>query len=572
MHLLANMGFNLAGDCEDILTMDTLVDDTRAHGLKEQNWLAYEAKWGDFKQLFLDPAIVSGVLGMDATVLREFKKMGVGDKLLHVYDQAPHMVVEYASCDAFFTYMRWDDLTKELASEELPVHVAPGFSTLLNYYTVIEKPLTKCLFDMERTGVNIDLDYVEKIDIPVREGIRGLKQDLNNLAGKQVNPDSPDQIRWILFEEKNFGLKAARYTKPKSGEPKASTDAKTLEILVDRLDPSHTASKFVVKLQDYRKLSTLHKTFIKGIKKHLGDDGKLHSNIKQHVARTGRFSSADPNLQNIPRPATDPYKIRGAFIPSPDMWLIDKDYPQIEFRVAAVNADEQKMLASIHKGWDVHNANAVNMFNIDYGELAAAQKKKKEDLTKDEAALLIIRQQAKTTGLATLFGEGARKMAAQLGIDVNSAYRLKDQFFNAYPKIEENIAFMHEYGHEFETTFTMLGRVRRLHKINSDRSFLVSEEERQAYNTHVQGSAAELIKLAMLRIHSCKALKELGGRLILTVHDELLMEAPKDTAADVADLMHDYMAHPLHWGPLDITYPVPIDPDGEIGYRWSECH
>jgi DNA polymerase-1 len=576
MHLLKNMGIHLSGRCDDILIMDALVDDTRPHGLKEQAKLAYEARWGDFKQLFLDPVVVSQVLAYDKDQARGFKQLGVGDKLLRVYDSNPSMVIEYASCDAYFTYMRWNDLRKELAAEELPVEVAAGFTTLLDYFEVIEAPLTTCLFNMERRGVSVDVDYIDKIDGPIRDGIRALEKELCDIARYGHNPSSHDQVRSTLYDEKHFGLNAVLYTKPKRGEPKESTNDKSLDILLERMDPSSVAAKYIVKLQEHRKLTKLHRTYVKGIRKHLGPDGKIHTDTKQHVARTGRLSSTDPNMQNIPRPdaESDPYLIRGAFVASEGTVLIDKDYPQIEFRVAAVNAKEEKMLEAIHKGWDIHNANTVNMFpGVVYEELAAARKKSKGELTQAEMSLLTKRQQSKATGLGTLFGEGARKIAAQLGINVNAAYRLKDQFFNTYPGIEANIAFMHEYGHEFGYSFTALGRCRRLHKINNEYSrFLVAEEERQAYNHGIQGSASELIKLAMLQIDSCEMMKQLDGHLILTVHDELLMEAPPMTASDVSDLMHEYMSNPIQWGPLSIPYPVPIEPDGEIGHRWSECH
>jgi len=572
MHLLKNMGINLTGQCEDIFIQDCLLDDTRRHGLKEQSWLQYEAKWGDFKQLFLDPVIVSQVLGMDKDMARKFKAMNTGEKLLHVYKEDPHMVVEYASCDAFFTYMLWEQHNAALASEELGTEVAPGFGTLLDYFKVIEAPLTRVLFKMERRGANIDADYLKAIDEPMRDGIRALEKELSDLAGYSHNPNSHDQVRRVLYDDDRFGLKAGRYTKSAKGA-KASTDEKSIEILLDRMEPGRTAARYLVKLQEHRKLAKLHKTYVKGITRLLGPDGKLHTDFKQFVARTGRFSSGNPNLQNMPRPDSDPYKIRGAFIPSPGNWLVDKDYPQIEFRVAAVNAGDTRMMEAIRKGWDIHNANTANMFGLDYDAIAAAKGKHKEDLTQEERHLLIKRQESKAVGLGALFGEGARKMASQLGISLNAAYKLKDQFFNTYPDIEENIAFMHEFAHVFEYTYTMLGRKRRMYKINNEFSnWLVAEEERQAYNTSVQGSAAELVKLAMLRIDADPLLEEMGSYLTLTVHDELVMEAPKALAADTSDLMHDHMADPLHWGPIDLTYPVPIPPDGDIGYRWSDCH
>ena len=577
MHLLRTMGVKIAGRCEDIIVMDAMVDDTRRHGLKEQSWESYEAKWGDFKELFLNPEFVSRSLGFDKKEYREFKKLAtVGDKLLRVYQEAPEIVTEYASCDAYFTYMRWSDLRQELAAEELPVEVCPGFTTLLDYFEEIEVPMTRCLFNMERRGVNIDLDHINKIDVPMREGIKSLEHELHTIVGRSFNPNSTDHLRRILYDDtKNggFGMKPVKYSKSKKGVVR-STDEKTLDILMARYVGS-IGSEFCKKLLEHRKLVKLHGTYVKGIKKHLGPDDRLRTKYNQAGARTSRLSSSEPNLQNIPRPdpSSDPYMLRAAFIASDGYRLIDKDYPQIEFRVAAVNANETKMIDAIFKGWDIHNANTANMFNIPYEEIASAKKKAKEDLTERDLYVLGKRQESKTVGLGTLFGEGAAKMAAQLNIHKNEAYKLKDQFFETYPRIEENIDYLHHYGHEFGHTYTMLGRIRRLHKINNKfSSFIEAQEERQAYNTHIQGSAAELMKMAMLRIEFDDLIEELGGTLLMSVHDELLMEAPKDVAADVDALMSEYMSHPLHVGRIQMEYPVPIEPDGDIGHRWSECH
>jgi len=575
MHLLKNMGTELTGPKDDIIVMDAMVDDTRAHGLKDQADYAYDARWGDFKELFLDPYFVGNVLGFDKKDYAEFKKMGVGDKLLRVYGQSPQTVVDYASCDAYFTLMRHRDLSNALASEELPTQMVAGMSTLLDYYTIIEQPMTQCLWDMERKGILIDQDYIKKLDIPMREGIKGLESELHRIAGKTFNPKSPDQLKWILYDaEGGFGMKPIRYTKGGKSVPKPSTDEKTLDILMQK-HAGTVASQFIKKLLEHRSLVKLHGTYVKGIMKYIGPDNRLHTKYNQAGARTARLSSSEPNVQNIPRPdpMSDPYMLRGAFIASPGKDLIDRDYPQIEFRVAAVNANDERMMTAVRNGWDIHNANTANMYGIPYEDVALAKSKKKDELTKEDKAILRKRQESKTVGLGTLFGEGARKMAAQLNISVDAAYSLKNLFFEKYPGIEQNIYEMHDFAHEYGFTYTMLGRKRRLHKINNSFSnFIVAQEERQAYNTSVQGSAAELIKLAMLQIHFDKDLRSLGNDLLLTVHDELLSEAPKGVSKDVGLRMEELMQHPLHWGPIQLEYPVPIQPDGDNGYRWSELH
>lgn len=572
LHMLRNAGITVVGTVFDIIIMDALVDDTRPHGLKDQSWLAYEVKWGEFKELFLDPIVVAETLGLDKEAFRTFKKLTGGEKLLYVYNLAPQMVVDYASCDAYFTYMLWQDLTNQLASEMLPVDIAPGFETLNDYFNVIEVPMTRTLWNMERRGVLVDLDYVKKIDEPMRNGIAAATQELIMMAGRQFNPKSTDHLRDILYTDRGYGLKPVKFTKGGKKSAQAGTDEKSLNILMERAHGS-AASKFIFKLLELKKLVKIHGTYVKGIHKHLGPDGRIHTRYNQAGARTARLSSSDPNMQNLPRTEGDKFGIRGAFIASSGNSLLDGDYPQIEFRVAAVQAGEEKMMEAVRNGWDIHNANTVNMFNVPYEEVRDAKKRAKAELTKRDIEVINLRNQAKTVGLGTLFGMGPTKMAMQLNITREYAFELKDTFFKTYPHIYDNIMFYHGFARENGYTFTMLGRMRRLHRINSrlSNNKVIAQEERQAYNHGIQGSAAELMKLAMLIIDNDKDFKSLGGQILLSVHDEIVGESPKDTAKDCAEIMASKMGRPLQWGPLQMEYPVPIKPDIGTAYRWSEA-
>lgn len=572
LHLLRNAGVTIAGLVFDIIVMDAMLDDTRPHGLKDQAWLTYEAKWGDFRELFLDPTGVAKALGLDKAAFRDFKKMSGGDKLLYVYDKSPQIVIDYASCDAYFTYLLWQDLCDKLASELLPVEVAPGFNTLLDYFHVLEVPMTRTLWNMERRGVLVDLDYIKKIDIPMREGIATATDELRAMAGWEFNPQSTEHLREILYTNKGFGLKPVSYTKGGKTAAKAGTEEKSLKFLMER-SKGGPAGLFIHKLLELKKLVKLHGTYIKGIHKHLGPDGRIHTKYNQTGARTSRLSSSDPNIQNIPQVEKDAFVIRGAFIAPDGKVLLDGDYPQIEFRVAAVQADEPKMMEAVRKGWDIHNANTSNMYNVNYEDVAAAKKKSKGDLTVEDKHLIHLRNMAKTVGLGTLYGEGPTKMAMQLGIERNEALKMKDTFFLTYPAIYNNIMFCHGYAKEMGQTFTMLGRIRRLHRIGSPLSDgkIIAQEQRQAYNTHIQGSAAEIMKLAMLRVDTDKILKSLGAELIMTVHDELVCEAPHDTKKDCAEVLGQLMGDPIRWGPLQWQYPVPITPDIGTAHRWSEA-
>lgn len=586
MHLLSNMGISLGGDIWDIIPMDAMVDDTRPHGLKEQAYNSYGVKWGDFKDLFLNPEYVSRELRLDKHSYTQFKQMNTGDKLLFVYDERPDVVVDYASCDAYFTYMRGEDLRRQLDSEELATAMVPGMKTLLDYYRVLEVPLTKALWDMEREGFRIDFDWMKKIDGPMRDGLKSAERKVHKAAGKRFNLNSNDELRTILFDQKHFGLNPVKYTAGgKGSEPKPSTDEMTLKILLGRSNVNSPEHHLLKSFLEHRHLKKLHGTYVKKLIEEqrvmgdrnyrgvIGPDGKLHPSYRQAGARTGRLSASDPPIQTIPS-RNDEYKIRGGFISDPGNDLIDYDYPQIEFRIAAVLADEQKMVDDIKRGWDIHTANAAQMYNANYEAIMASRALKDADktLSTQDKKHLMYRNGAKAAGLGIMYGEGPGKLASGLGISYDEALDLIDQFHDTFQNLSMMIDETKDYAHANEYTYTMLGRKRRLYRINNEYSRgLAAAEERQAFNTVIQGSGAEMMKLAILRVWSNEDYKSLGGKLIATVHDELIGQAPKDTAKDAGEVMKEMMADPYRWGPIQIKYPVPVDPDGSIAARWSEA-
>lgn len=577
-HILANMGRHLRGEAWDIIVMDAMEDDTRPHGLKEQAKLAYDARWGEFKELFLDPTLVAAELGFDKQMFMDFKKMDVGPKLLRVYNERPDIVEDYATCDAFFTYMRGEDLRRNLSLIPLATEMCPNFNYLIDYFRILEVPLTDALWSMERTGFAVDHDHRKSIDSPMRDGITAAKHKIDEALGwTMANPKSNEEMSQILFDtEKGYGLKPIKYTDTAD----KSVDEKVLQILMARAGKESAPGRFIGAVLEYRQLIKLHGTYVgklPGIvyKDHSGGMDKVHCRINQAGARTSRMSSADPNMQNIPS-NKDTFGIRGIFCAEPGYDLIDFDYPQIEFRIAAFLAGEEQMMEPIRKGWDIHCANAVNMFPRDgftYTDIEEARRKKEADepCSVFEKLMLSRRAVAKVVGLATLYETSAQRISTELKCSLEEAESHKLGFSRAYPAIAADVERMHAFAHEYEFTHTMLGRMRRLHRINNSYSYKeVGAEERQAYNTLVQGTGAEIMKLAILRVHYSKEFQELGGRLILTVHDELIAKCPKETSKEAAAIMKRLMSEPFKWGPIDIDLPVPVDPDGKIGHRWSE--
>lgn len=591
-HIMANGGYKLAGETWDIIDMDAMEDDTRDHGLKDQAQFAYDARWGDFKELFLDPHMVSQELGLDKVTFSKFKQMEGGNKLLFVYDERPDIVENYATCDAYFAYMRANDLAKNLNNIMLPTSMVSGFNTLLDYYRTIEVPLTKVLWGMERAGFLVDMDWVKQIDGPMRDGIAAAKKKLFDIMGyafnpgeeaeNEFNPQSGADIREILYGKDYFNLKPVKFTAAsKDGGPTPSTDEKTLNILKLRCPVDSKEWQFIDTKLALAKLQKLHGTYVRKINTHLGPDGRVHCRLNQSGARTSRLSSSNPNMQNIPT-RNDPYKIRGCFIADPGHDLIDFDYPQIEFRIAAALAGEEGMMEAIRSGWDIHSANAAAMYKTDskvsyegimtaIARKEAAKADKSIKLTADEYYLLKKRDGAKTSGLGALYGEGPTKMSQDLKCSKEDAMELIETFFDTNPSIKGQIDYMHRFAEANEFTYTMLGRMRRLHRINNNYNpGLAAAERRQAYNTLIQGSGSEMMKLAMLQIAHDKEFIELGGIMILTVHDELIARAPRASSKRCAEIMKAKMGDPYNWGPIRLKYPVPVDPDGAVGYRWTD--
>ncbi len=577
MHMLDNMGFQLAGDIWDIVDMDAMEDDTRSHGLKSQSYLHYGIRWGEFRELFLDPFVVSSKLGLDKASFKQFKGYSNGEKLLTVYDENPEMVQDYATCDAYFTYLRGEDLTSRLTNMTLPTEMVPGMKNALDYYKTIEVPTTRELWKMERNGILVDQDYVKKIDGPMRDGIAAALDSVHAACGKVIDPKKNDQVRKVLFDERTgFGLKPVKYTTASGkGLPRASTDEKVLKILQLRTPQGSAANHFITSLLNYRKLVKLHGTYVKNVHKFIGPDGRIHCRFNQSIARTSRLSSSNPNMQNLPA-KNDPYKIRNMFIADADHDLVDLDYPQIEFRIVAALAGQESMLEAMRQGYDIHCANAAGMYKsvegATYEALMSAKQKKEESqaLSDFDKMLLKFRDGAKTVGLGVLYGLGKTKMAHALKISTDEAQELIDRFRIANPDVKNLIDEMHRFAHDNEFTYTMLGRIRRLYRINSNKGGLVAQEERQAFNTLIQGSGSEMMKLAIVRIGTNPDFESLGGKLSLTVHDELVARSPKNTSKDALHLMKEMMGDPYNVGPIQIQYPVPVTPDGKCGTRWGD--
>jgi DNA polymerase I-like protein with 3'-5' exonuclease and polymerase domains len=499
-HMIANMGIELGGQWWDIMIMDAMDDDTRPHRLKSQAFTHFGVKWAEFKETFLDPKTVGAMLGLDKASFSAFKKKiakSPGEALEFVYAEAPEVVENYATCDAYFTYAIADLLRKVLEATPTPTKVVPCITNLFDYFQLIEQPLTHTLWRMERRGVLADVDYAESLAGPMLDGLASARREINLLLGNGTfDPRKKDDLRALLFTKDGFGLKPMKTSGLKAGvlqtksAPKPAVDVKDLLELQERVGTDSRAGKFITHYVKWAKIDKLYGTYVEGLRKHVSPTtGRVHTNFNQHIARTTRLSSSDPNLQNIPV-RNDKYGLRGIFVAARGKKLISRDYPQIEFRVAAALSGQESMMADIRAGLDIHTANAARMYgkkfpDVTYEAITTARKKKdaKEPLTALDLLCLKCREGAKTTGLGTMYGEGKKKIALDLGVSDDEAQEGIDLFFNSNQDLARLIDFMHEIAEEHGISHTWLGRMRRLHRSsNHFNRGIIAAEMRQAFN------------------------------------------------------------------------------------------
>jgi DNA polymerase-1 len=328
-------------------------------------------------------------------------------------------------------------------------------------------------------------------------------------------------------------------------------------------------------LLKHRSLSKLYGTYIAGIGELLDPHDRIHTRYNQDVARTGRLSSSDPNLQNIPKEENDKWKLRGAFVAAPGKKLIVADYEQLEMRLLACASLEPGMIEVINRGWDIHMGNASMIFGIPYEEIENAKKTEKKvkqgQLTPDALTprvreCLHARSVIKTIGFGVIYGMGPQKMANDLGISVQEAENNLEMFNSKYPAIaafaQESIAETMNTGY----SFTILGRRRNLPQIASHRADERGQAERQARNTPIQGGAADVVKMAQLLLDQCGLDSRFDCHSQMQVHDELMHECPAEAAEMLRSEIKMWMEHPFC-----ISLAVPLEVDANIGDSWLEA-
>jgi DNA polymerase-1 len=414
-----------------------------------------------------------------------------------------------------------------------------GLDRVLNE---VELPLVAVLAAMEREGIFVDADllvnYSNELDVMARR----VEKELYAAAGREFNVNSPTQLRELLFEELKLqdaaGLKRVKRTK---------TGLSTDESVLTRLAASHPVPKLIL---DYRLITKLKNTYVDPLPQCINPrTGRVHTRFRQTVAATGRLSCDRPNLQNIPMRSELGRKIRAAFRPeSPDWVMVSADYSQVEIRLLAHLAGADDLIAAFRAGLDIHTVTAAKVFRV-----------------AETAVSPLMRSRAKAVNFGIIYGMGPQRLAEETGATLTEAKDFIRRYFEIYPGIRAYTESLIQRARETGYCVTMLGRRRPIPEIRDQSRVMLARGENIAVNAPIQGSAADLIKLAMIRAHAAIKARRLKSRMVLQVHDELVFVAPRTEVAELAALVREAMEHALETS-------VPLKVEVSSGATWLDAH
>ena len=400
-------------------------------------------------------------------------------------------------------------------------------------YYEIELPLCAVLAEMESVGVLIDKQALQRYGEGLTDGIELLQNEIHAMAGEPFNINSPKQLGVVLFEK--LGLPAGKKTK--TGW---STNAEVLE----KLRGKHPIIQHIL---DYRTLTKLKSTYAEGLLKVIGEDGRIHSNFTMTVTATGRLSSVEPNLQNIPVRKEQGHEIRRMFVAAPGKVFVDADYSQIELRLLAHIAEDETMRNAFRNGEDIHAVTASQVFGVPL-----------QDVTPS------MRSSAKAVNFGIVYGMSAFSLAQDIGVFQNEAQAYINAYFEKYSGVQAYMTRVIEEGKELGYVSTIYGRRRYMPELKVSNFNVRSSGERMARNMPIQGTAADIMKLAMVNVHRRLHKENLAAKIILQVHDELIVECPEEEATIVREILRDEMERA-------VTLSVPLTVDAHIGKNWMEA-
>ena len=442
-------------------------------------------------------------------------------------DVAVEKQTEYAVEDADITFQLKDYFEKEMLAAQT-----------MNLFKKVELPLVKVLTAMECEGINLDVPFLEELSKNLTVDIQKLEKTIFDAAGETFNLASPKQLGPILFDKLKLVDKPK---KTKTGQ------YSTAEDVLSYLAKEHP---IVSDILDWRSLKKLQNTYVDALPKEINPKtGRVHTIYNQAVAATGRLSSNNPNLQNIPIRTARGQQVRKAFVPRDDQHvLMAADYSQIELRIIAALSKDEGMLAAFLNNEDIHQATAAKVFNVPLEEVTRTQ-----------------RSNAKTVNFGIIYGVSAFGLSQQTDLNRTEAKELIDTYYATYPKLRNYIQEQVDFARDNGYVTTVLGRRRYLKDINSQNAVVRGAAERNAVNAPIQGSAADIIKLAMIAIQSKLESENWKAKMLLQVHDELVFDVPKEEVEALQKMVKNEMENAF-------SLDVPLVVDMGIGTNWLEAH
>ncbi|MPS65069.1 DNA polymerase I [Chryseobacterium sp.] len=433
---------------------------------------------------------------------------------------------DYAAEDADITFQLYELFAPQLKKENLE-----------DLFFSIEMPLMEVLAKMELAGISLDEKWLAQESIDLENDLKQLESKIFELSGEEFNMNSPRQLGDILFEKMQLDPKAK---KTKTGQYATSED------VLQKLASKHEIIKHILEYRTYQKLKS---TYVDALPSQIEKtDNRVHTNFSQTTAATGRLASVNPNLQNIPIRTLRGQQIRGAFVSGEGKKIISADYSQIELRLIAEISGEDNMIKAFQDGEDIHASTAAKLFKIPLEEVSKTQ-----------------RSQAKTVNFGIIYGQGAFALAEQTGLSRTEAKQMIEAYFETYPKLKQYMAEQVSKARERGYVETILGRKRHLKDINSNNFVVRGHAERNAVNAPVQGSAADVVKMAMIKIQKELEKEKLQTKMLLQVHDELVFEAPIEEIEVATNIIKMEMENA-------IETQVPLLVEIGVGNNWLEAH
>lgn len=435
----------------------------------------------------------------------------------------PDAICRWACLCAYASMKAWPEIRSRLEQSEM-----------LHLFEKVEMPLVFTLFDMEQAGMLVRTDELKKYGDALSVRIHELEQEIYAEAGAEFNINSPKQLGVVLFEQ----MKMPYGKKTKTGY---STAADVLE----KLAPDYP---FVSKILDYRQLAKLKSTYADGLVNFIQEDGRIHSNFNQTITATGRISSAEPNLQNIPIRMELGKMIRKAFVPAEGFVFVDADYSQIELRVLAHMSGDENLISAYREAQDIHRMTASQVFHVPFDEVTSLQ-----------------RRNAKAVNFGIVYGISSFGLSQDLSITRKEAAEYIESYFETYPGIKVFLDGLVQSAKDRGYAVTMFGRRRPVPELSAGNFAQRSFGERIAMNSPIQGTAADIIKIAMVRVNETLKKRGMRSRLVLQVHDELLVEAACDELEDVKVILKKEMESAA-------TLSVALEVDMNTGNNWYDAH